>query len=278
MPLSGARQRDGLSNIEQLTAIEPLIGSSEGSAEAEDCCHTRNRPFMRGVNHETRKAVFFRPRCGMWDCPSCAEDNKGMWAVRAFHGVEVLAKTLTEPQGNLISFLTLTSHPNLSATASLLVFPHAWSQLRKRARRSAPQGQFLMVLERHKDARIHAHAIETFNLSTRWWKDNSAECGLGYIAEEEELRSAGGGAFYTVKYITKSLNGLPWPKGTHRVQTSRGWPKLPPLSGAEDWLFSTLARREALADAVDRLEQLGYDVVVCTHKEAWRIVNPPEPE
>ncbi len=63
-----------------------------------------------------------------------------------------------------------------------------------------------MIPERHQDGRLHAHAIETGHLTTRWFKDEGRECGLGYIAEEKEVRSPAGAGAYVVKYLTKVLN------------------------------------------------------------------------
>jgi len=249
----------GLSYIEQFNKPET--------------CDTPNRPVLRGVNHDQRRAVFFRPRCKMWSCPYCAEVNKNLWIMRAFHGAAVLMDGEIKPQDNLISFLTLTSERSLGPAASIAVFGSAWNLLRLRARRSAPQGQYLLVPERHKDGRLHAHAIETFNLGTRWWKDNAAEVGLGYIAEEDVARSAAGAAYYAGKYLAKSLDVTTWPKNWRRVRTSRGWPKLPEMDQPEGWVWLPLPRDETLAASWRRLEQIGYEVVFLDHLSAWDYVG-----
>ncbi|HEY9758875.1 MAG TPA: hypothetical protein V6C97_27145, partial [Oculatellaceae cyanobacterium] len=203
--LSGA-ESDGLSNLEQL--------------DAPTECTTPRRPFLRGVNHEERKAVFFQPRCKLWSCPYCAQVNRALWTARAYHGASVLAGD-DESHPDVISFLTLTSNRKLGPDATMRVFSSAWIKLRHRAHRSASQGQYLLIPERHKDGRLHAHAVETFNLGQRWWKDNSAECGLGFMVEEEEARTPGGAAYYVAKYLAKSLGVQNWPKGWRRVRTSR---------------------------------------------------------
>lgn len=251
----------GLSTIEQFTAPR------------SDDCQTPRRPMLRGINHEMQKAVFFKPRCKMWNCPACAPVNRGLWAVRAYHGAEML-----EQNGNSIQFLTLTSHEKLSASASLAVMPHAWDQLNKRARRVAPGYQYLLIPEPHKDGRVHVHAIETSALGERWWKDTARECGFGFMAEEEELRSAAGAAYYVTKYITKGLEGHEWPKGFRRVRTSRAWPKLPALPAAEGWEWSVLPRETQLNDAYYELRWKGYDVRLLGSFEAWEYVAQSCPD
>lgn len=270
------------------------FSSIEQFSEPESCT-TPNRPFLRGVNHDERRAVFFRPRCKMWACPYCAEVNKKLWTFRAFHGAAVLSGTepllgnttnfasareefassqcAIKPQDSLMSFLTLTSHRDLGPAASTAVFGSAWNNLLRRARHSGSQGQYFMVPERHKDGRLHAHAIETFNLGTRWWKDNAAEVGLGYIAEEAVARSAAGAAYYAGKYLAKSLDVATWPRGWRRVRTSRGWPKAPDKEQPPGWVWLPLPRDETLAAAWQRLEQIGYTVVLLDHDKAWNFVG-----
>jgi len=251
----------GLSTIEQFTATPDLD------------CETPRRPVLRGVNHAERKAVFFRPRCKMWSCPACAPVNRGLWAVRAYHGANCL-ETLTNP----INFLTITSHEKLGAAASLAVLPHAWDQLNKRARRAAPDYQYLLVPEPHADGRVHIHAIENSGLGERWWKDNARTCGFGYMAEEEELHSAAGAAYYVTKYISKGLGAACWPRGFRRVRTSRRWPKTPALPVAAGWVFDKLPDRAQLDEAYYRLRDVGYDVRVMGSFEAWEFVATEEVE
>jgi len=255
---SSDAESGGLSYIEQLTAAQE--------------CSTPRRPFLRGVNHEERKAVFFQPRCKLWSCSYCAQVNRALWTARAYHGAEVLT-VVTEATPEAISFLTLTSSAKLGPDATMRVFSSAWDVLLKRARRSGSQGQYLLIPERHKDGRLHAHAVETFNLGTRWWKDSSAECGLGYMAEEEEARTPGGAAYYVAKYLAKSLGAQNWPKGWRRVRTSRNWPKLPELPPNAGWDWSRLPGRASLAETVARLEGGGYEVVFLDHVEAWKYVG-----
>lgn len=256
---TSASNASGLSYIEQLNA--PTF------------CSTPNRPYLRAINHNEKRAVFFRPRCKLWSCPYCAEVNKNLWTARAYHGAEVLADSDGKSQSNVITFLTLTSHGNLGPQKSIEVFSSAWNVLRGRARRKVPQGQYLLVPERHKDGRLHAHAVTTFNLGQRFWKDASAEVGLGYMAEEEIARTPGGAAFYVSKYLSKALAVTDWPAYWRRVRTSQRWPKLPPLPEPEGWTFQPLNQADKMDDTAIRLLDSGYEVMFLNHLEAWRYVE-----
>lgn len=227
--------------------------------------------MMKGVNHEQQKAVFFRPRCKLWSCPACADINKGLWAVRAFHGAERLQES-----AKTINFLTLTSHEKLTPQGTLKIWPKAWARLRERARYETGGFDYLLVPERHKNQRLHVHAIETAGLGKRWWKDNARAVGLGFMADETVANTAGGAAYYTVKYLTKSLETQQWPKGFRRVRTSRTWPKLEQNQTPEGWTFAPLARRESLLDVVTHYENMGYDVIILDHLEAWEAIQESE--
>jgi len=258
MSFSGAAS-GGLSSIEQV--------------HAPDTCSTPNRPFLRGVNHEEKRAIFFQPRCKLWSCPACAEINKSLWAVRAYSGAAQLAE-----QGIDISFLTLTSHEKLSAAASLAVWPDAWKKLRQRAYRASGGFQYLLIPEQHKDGRLHVHAIETAGLGKRWWKDNGRACGLGFMADEGIARTAGGAANYVVKYLSKSLAYTAWPKGFRRVRPSQKWPKMPELPELEGWYFEVLSPAENLSIAFDDMERAGYTVAILSHLQAWVYAKDGPPE
>lgn len=231
-------------------------------------CQAPRRPYLKGVNQVTKQVIIFQPRCKSWSCPACSEINKGLWAVRAFHASEVIETTHGTPD-----FLTITSHEKLQAKASLFVWPKAWSKLSMRARRKASSFQYLLIPEQHKDGRLHVHAIETSNLGERWWKTNARECGLGFMVEEEKVRTPAGAAWYVAKYLTKSLQADVWPKNFRRVRTSQQWPKLPEAPLPENWLFEPLARDEKLSLVVSVFERDGYDVLLLDHREAWEAIK-----
>lgn len=249
----------GLSYIEHLTAVP------------EDC-QSRGRPLMLAINHDDRLAIVFRPRCKRWSCPYCAEINARLWTARTIVGSQQLIEN-----GAVLSFLTLTSHRKLDANASTAVFGQAWDALLKRARR-AGGGEFLMVPERHQDGRLHAHAVETYSFGERWWKDNAAACGLGYMADEEPARTAGGAGGYVSKYLTKTIATVTWPRYWRRVRTSRGFPKLEIRTLPEGWRFDVPKRDQDLAEKSARLQAVGFMVGWSTSADAWLFINENAPE
>jgi len=248
---------DGLSIIEQVHAT----------------CEKPGRPWLVGINPATLKAVLFQPRCKSWSCPVCADVNRRLWGVRAAHGFGILAEA-----GNLNNFLTITSHEKLSASASLAAWPDAWKKLTMRARRAVPDYQYFMIPEQHKDGRLHIHAIETANLGKRWWKDNARACGLGYMADESEVRSPAGSYTYAIKYLGKALEFTAWPRGWRRVRTSQGWPKLPEMETVPGWTWLPLTQDQKLSWTVRMLENDGYTVAMLDHVTAWQYAKENTPE
>lgn len=223
---------------------------------------------MKAYNQKAQYVIFFRPRCKMWGCPACAQINARLWAARAHHGASSYVEL-----GRRLHFLTLTSHEKLDASATLEVWPHAWKKLHTRAVREGGKQAYLMIPERHKDGRLHMHALTTWNLGSRWWKDNARECGLGFMAEEEEARTPGGAASYVTKYISKTLADTMWPPGWRRVRTSRDWPQLPELAKPEGWRFSTLEKQDRLMSEVIRHALWEENVYVLDHVTAWEAIE-----
>lgn len=255
---------------------DDAIGGLSLNKNISRICQTPRRPVLKAVNEETKQMVLFRPRCKQWSCPACGEINKALWILRTYHAVEVLAQQTSVTENNIageLSFLTLTSHARTDERGSVAIFGSAWNKLRGRAAYAASGGQYLMMPERHKSGKLHVHAIETFNLGTRWWKDNAASCGLGYIAEEEIIQSKYGAANYVNKYLTKSIEHTEWPKHWRRVRTSQNWPKLSPLPTNVNWQFKPLAKSEQMSEVVNFYKIRNYDVKVLNHQTAWDFVS-----
>lgn len=251
-------EASGLTTIEQVNAL---------------LCSMPRRPYLLGVNRGAQKAVLFQPRCKSWSCPACADTNKRLWAVKVYHGAEVIAEN-----GNPINFLTITSHGKLDAAATIKVFPHAWGLLRQRAYRATGGFDYVLIPERHQDGRLHVHALETAGLGRRWWKDNAAAVGLGYMADESIAKSAAGAAYYAVKYLTKSIECESWPRGFRRVRTSRRWPELPDMPEVPGWDWRKLENGEGLVTTIERLRDSGLSVEVLDHRAAWEYAKENAPE
>lgn len=229
------------------------------------------RPYLVGKNATLKRAVIFRPRCKRWDCPSCAEVNKALWGIRAYQG----AKKIMD-EGETLYFLTLTSHEKLTANQSLWVWPRAWAKLRDRMKYAAGGVfHYLMIPERHESGKLHVHAVESAGLGESWIKTAARKSGLGYMDEEEKLRTPTGAAWYTTKYLTKSLEYERWPLGFRRVRTSQSWPKLAVPDSDPAWTFAGLDQDQSLDAQVTQLQDIGYHVYILDHLTAWEMVNNP---
>jgi hypothetical protein len=254
LPLSDGNA-SGLFYIEQLAA--------------QPGCSTPNRPWMVAQNANTKMAIFFQPTCKLWSCPFCAEINAKRWVLRGFNGVQTL-----QEKGITVDFVTITSHEKLSAEQTFRVFPLAWPKLYRRYKRAVEKSDpkaFIAVPERHKDGRLHSHLLISGHLGTRWWKDNARECGLGYKASEDEIKTLGIAA-YISKYISKTLDEK-WPKGKRRVNTSRTWPALPEMPLKLGWSFRTMATDEKLKPILGDLTGSGYTVFGVPTAKAWTLLD-----
>ncbi len=235
-------------------------------------CETKNRPAILALNTEKKLVIFFRPRCKLWSCPYCADINRRLWTARAYHAAEVW-----HDQGKELDFVTLTSHEKLTAKQSWYVWPKAWKKLLARAKYYSKQAEFALVPEQHQDGRIHVHMVATFGLTQAWWKTNGRECGLGYMAEEELVKSPAAAASYVHKYINKQLGAVVWPKGFRRVRTSHQFPKLPPPAPLADWSFKLLPTGETNEQTVykNAIDQ-GYYPTVQNCFTAWEFIRMVE--
>lgn len=233
-------------------------------------CKNSKSPLQLGTNHDAKKAVLYHPRCGLWSCPVCAQINQMLWTWRAAIG----GREMAEKYG-YCSFLTLTSHEKLDADASTDVWPDAWDKLRKRAGRAAGKVEYFAVPERHRTGRLHVHAIVATaeKLPKRWWKNAARACGMGYQADLQEVIHEGGVGGYVGKYLAKTLHVSNWPRGFHRVRTSRGWPKLPPLPPPEGWNFQTLGRSDYSTNWIDKFRDAGWEILYGGSNAAWEYIK-----
>ena len=209
----------------------------------------------------------FRPRCKLWGCPSCAETNRKLWAARATFGAGKLVES-----GAILNFVTLTSHEKLGPYQTLAVWPEAWKRLHARATYTGGKQPYLMIPEQHKNGRLHMHALALWPMTTRWWKDNARAVGMGYIAEAENVKSAGLAGWYVTKYLTKSLSSMNWPTRFRRIRTSRDWPRLPTQETRGEWSFSPMPKSEELVARIDTERRKGRKVFVLPHDDAWGII------
>jgi len=221
-------------------------------------CDDPATPYMVGFTPDGTKALVFKADCDLWECKQCAVRKKNGWLVRGLRGCDVIRSNGITPR-----FVTITSHKQLkSFAATVAIFPRAWNKLQGRMRRKTPSLMYLSIIEGHKDGRLHAHFLTNATLTTRWYKDNCAECGFGFMAESEELYTNEAAAAYIVKYIQKSLGGASFPKKVRRVRTSENWYKFTPdeqHSVEATWL--TCKTTTALWSVVEQCQTEGRTMV-----------------
>ena len=240
----------GLSSIEQQSADTPV-------------CDAPGRPLLRAVSLERRKVLYYKPRCKSWHCAACAVINQRLWTARIYQATSILIDA-----GAQISFTTLTTHEKLSAEASWRLFYPAWQRLYKRARRAAGAGEYVMIPEAHQSGRMHVHMLDTWNLRTRWWKDNARGCGLGYMAESEFAETPGGAAHYAAKYLTKAIVNEEL-RRVRKIRKSQGFLKGIPSPFREDWRIERLDSDTPLMLDARAYMQRGFDVLHVTHGEVF---------
>lgn len=258
-------------NISESQSSEaPLFMSPEGGLivyrgiQQELECSAPNRPLLKAVNHATRQAILFHPRCKSWRCPACAAKNAQKAILRAVHGSEVLIA-----EGLRIDFVTVTSHEKLDAEASRAVLPLAWNKLNRRIKRAAQSALYFAIPEQHQDGRWHLHAMTTARLPKKWWKDNARRCGLGYQSDVQEVKSLGGVAYYVAKYVGKTLQNSNLPTNFKRLRHSQEWPDLPALPKTPGWEFFPVQPHVPVQHEIDSYQRMGFTVVLADEVSSW---------
>jgi len=231
---------------------------------ASGLCRRSKAPRILGWNDQQKQAVIFRPPCNQWACDQCAPVLRAKASVRAYLGALQALES-----GAPLNFLTLTSHENLSPWKAWEVFPKAWDKLNRRARRVEPDGQYFAVREFTRKGKVHMHAITTWGMDERWWKDKGRACGLGYIADLEAVRSPPGAGAYALKYLLKQVD-QPFQGGTRRYNASHGWPPLPELDKAQDWNFEAIPRDITNQYIMREWTEQGFDVRLLNKGENLR--------
>lgn len=261
-----ASEQRQLTQSSGISSGESPLDLNKNNSTVKECGNAK-APYLLGTSASSRRAVIFRARCKMWNCPACAATNAWVWSFRASEGAHKLYD-----RGSTIDFVTITPHEKLSKEGAWWVMPKAWMKLQARIRRAVGPFQYFMVPELHESLKPHMHMICSAKLPETWWKDNARECGFGYMSDVQEVWSDGGIITYVLKYITKTLTETPIPKGAHRVRTSRGWPKQEkaPLG---DWTFKTLPKKAQLSLLADQLDGYGYIVSFAGPRSAWAIVR-----
>jgi hypothetical protein len=231
-------------------------------------CDAPRRPFLKAEQVDMKIAILFQPACKLWRCPHCGHLNRR----RCVAHVIISANSLIE-QGRELWFVTLTSHERLRTTeATLRVFRDAWPKLHKRINRAFGRVAYYAVPERHKDGRLHCHAIVDTRIDEKWLKTAAREVGLGWRVESERVQSPLRAGLYMGKELTKQLGLHEWPERFRHYRTSQNWPKLPEPVSPPGWEFGKLAGSTALESEIYAYRASGYLVHLTDHASAWSLI------
>lgn len=182
----------------------------------------KNAGLLIGWDDVSRRVLVTRADCDSWKCAECSKRMAEKWVLRAEIGVRGYIGA-----GQHVDFITITSHEKLTSFAATeAVWRKAWPVLYAALKRRSTDLQYFIVPEKHKDGRMHVHALWNANVSQKWLKDNARRRGLGYQAKCKPVTSAHSAVSYVGKYIGKSLGG-DVPKRFRRVRVSSGWPEIP---------------------------------------------------
>lgn len=204
--------------------------------EKLDYCPAQGTPFLKLDNSSDRTRYIVKARCKQWTCPYCAKVNKHQHYIRILNGCNYLFN-----QGYDLNFVTITSHKNVRGLLpSYRVFQKAWKTLSQRARRQveATTGlplAYVYIPETHRDGTLHWHGVFTGGLSTRWWKDNCAETGMGHQAKSVKLDTGIQATNYCLKYVTKHIGQEIDIKRFRRINYSQNFPDKPVADGTAKW-------------------------------------------
>lgn len=213
--------------------------------------------LLIGWDRVAKRALVTRANCDSWNCAECARRMAETWVLRAQIGVR---QFITD--GRMVDFITITSHEKLTTfEATQAVWRKAWPVLYAAIKRRDRDFQYFIVPERHKDGRMHIHALWTAGVTQKWLKDNGRKRGLGYQAKVKKIESAGSAVKYVTKYVGKTL-GVDVPKRTRRVIVSQGWPDIPAPNTANNALeWEYVNGNGALNGVYRECEKLNYTMI-----------------
>lgn len=209
---------------------------------------------MMARNDAINRVIFFRPNCKMWSCDFCGQQRARWVMVLAAYGHDEL-----NAAGKQIHFATVTNRANVrSMEQGLKRWRKNWPKLLRRMKRAGGYCAYIQIPEQHKDGAYHVHLLITSMLTERWLKDNASECGFGYIADYEQVRTAGKAATYVAKYLTKASHSLQWPKYFRRINLSRNWPRPPQIEKSTSWVVTMTHKHHSIFAKIAVQEAQGY--------------------
>lgn len=249
-------EANGLTFLEQLNEL------------ASEDCSALNVPFFCRVDESNQRVEFAKGSCNMWSCETCGARNAKRWIARIIDGCNSL-------DVESWYFATITAHRKWrGSNRSLTNIRANWNMLRMRMMRlTNERGEefyYARVWEAHKDGSFHMHLITNAPVSTRWLKDNSAQCGLGYQAKFDEVVNAGQVAGYISKYMLKSMPYATWyPKGARRIEVSRNWVDWHEAKDSEWYFLHSFKQAQYRAESYKKANWHVFDNIL-KHEEKRR--------
>lgn len=178
--------------------------------------------LLIGWQYGTRRALVARANCDSWGCSDCSKRMAERWGLRAEIGSRAILR-----RGEMLDFVTITSHERLTNfDQTERIWRSAWGTLYSAIKRKNQDFAYMIVPEKHKDGRMHVHALWNAGVSQKWLKDNARKRGLGYQCKVIHLSIGGSSAKYVSKYIGKSINSE-YPARFRRVRVSNNWGDIP---------------------------------------------------
>jgi len=213
--------------------------------------------LLIGWDDAQKRAVVCRANCDQWVCSECSTRMAEKWALRAEMGCRAL-----QSQGDHVDFITITSHERLKTFAATeAVWISAWTTLYAALKRKKQNLQYMIVPEKHKDGRMHVHAIWNAAVSQKWLKDNARKRGLGYQCKIIHIASIGYVGKYIAKYIGKDL-GVDCPVGFRRVRVSNNWVDIPqPTTQSNTLRWEYVGTNGALQIVYDECQSKGITLI-----------------
>lgn len=225
----------------------------------------KNAGLLIGWDLVGLRAFVTRADCKLWSCDECKEKMRARWVLRAEIGVrEFLAQDIR------VDFITITSNEKLTNFAQTeYVWRDAWSKLYAALKRKNKALEYFIVPEKHKDERMHVHALWTASVTKKWLKDNARKRGLGFMADVTQVKSVRGATGYVTKYVGKDL-GADVPKGFKRVRVSQGWAGIPaPITEHNLYRWEYVLGERDLEIIMERCQRRHIDMINVQTGEMW---------
>jgi len=213
--------------------------------------------LLFGWSDGVKRVLVTRANCDSWSCVDCRERMADRWGLRAQMGCAEIIR-----RGEVLSFVTITSHEKLRNFADTeRVWQSAWTGLYHALKRKKSGLAYMIVPERHKDGRMHIHALWNANVSQKWLKDNARKRGLGYQCKIIPITNSNYAAKYITKYVCKDF-GSDLPTHFRRVRVSSNWVDIPkPTTEYDDLRWEYVGTNGALSIVYDECQSKGIAII-----------------